>query len=137
MKPNLAVTVLTLCLLSACVNPQMLRVVTPQAGDLIKTELYFGRNIPGGGVVGEPEWARFLSEEITPRFKDGLTIYEASGQWLGANGRIARERSMVVVLVYRYASERDQAIQSIMDAYKNRFRQEAVMRIDLRVRRSF
>src|SRR5262245_66552116 len=53
----------------------------------VRTELYFGLSIPPGadgspaGRVTDEEWQRFVDEEISPRFPDGLTIQEAGGQW--------------------------------------------------------
>ena len=85
----------------------------------------------------DAEWARFLAEEVTPRFAEGLTVLRAQGQWLGADSAIAREQSRVVMLLYTYNEEREEAIQAIMKAYKLRFRQEAVMRVDSRVRLGF
>ena len=32
--------------------------------------------ITGGGEVSEAEFQKFLDREITPRFPDGLTVYE-------------------------------------------------------------
>src|SRR5690242_10421816 len=63
----------------------------------IRTELYFGRNIPTGGTVSESDWQKFVDEVVTPRFPDGLTVLDADGQWRGKDGSIAREESKVIV----------------------------------------
>ena len=44
-------------------------------------ELMFGRNIGARTAVSESQWVRFVDREITPRFPDGLTMYNAAGQW--------------------------------------------------------
>ncbi|MFK7969145.1 MAG: DUF3574 domain-containing protein [Bacteroidia bacterium] len=124
--------IVVLLFLTACVSTVPLR-----KGALIKTELYFGMNIPGGGEVGPTEWAQFLGEEVTPRFSDGLTVFQAQGQWLGEDSVIAREQSRVVVLLYTYSEAREADIQALMAAYKKRFRQEAVMRVDSKIRLGF
>lgn len=111
--------------------------LTLRKGSLVKTELYFGMNIPGGGQASQAEWAQFLAEEVTPRFSEGLTVLQAQGQWLGEDSVIAREQSRVVMLLYTYSEEREAAIRAIMGAYKERFQQEAVMRVDSRVRLGF
>ncbi|MEZ4685346.1 MAG: DUF3574 domain-containing protein [Bacteroidia bacterium] len=121
-----------LLMVSACSTGLKLR-----NGSLVKTELYFGMNIPGGGQVSQGEWAQFLANEVTPRFTEGLTVFQAQGQWMGEDSLIAREQSRVVMLMYAYSDEREKAIQEIMAAYKIRFRQEAVMRVDSRVRLGF
>jgi len=99
----------------------------------IRTELYFGRNIPTGGTVSESDWQKFVDEVITPRFPDGLTVLDADGQWRGKDGSIAREESKVIVLLYprRQRKAMNTKIEEIRSEYKKRFAQEAVMRIDV------
>lgn len=100
----------------------------------LRTELYFGRNIPSGGTVDEAEWRRFLDEEVTPRFPGGLTVLEARGQWRSPDGSLSREESKVLILFYprRLRKAIHQRIEEIRSEYKKRFRQESVLRIDSR-----
>jgi hypothetical protein len=99
----------------------------------IRTELYFGRNIPTGETVSEADWQKFVDEVVTPRFPDGLTVLDADGQWRGKDGSIAREESKVIVLLYprKQRKEMNAKIEEIRGEYKRRFAQEAVMRIDI------
>lgn len=46
----------------------------------VRTTLYFGLARPKGSVT-ELEWQIFLRDEVTRRFPDGLTVWEAEGQW--------------------------------------------------------
>src|ERR1700761_7838995 len=63
-------------------------------------ELMFGRLIGGRLGVSEGQWARFVAREITPRFPDGLTVFEARGQWRDReNNKIVREPSKIVQIV--------------------------------------
>ena len=62
-------------------------------------ELFFGRNIGDRLGVSEADFQRFVDEELTPRFPDGLTVVDAAGQWRGASGLIGREPSKLVILV--------------------------------------
>jgi hypothetical protein len=57
---------------------------------LIQEDLYFGRNIAGGGEVSEAEFQAFIDAEITPQFPDGLTVYETNGQFLDSNGNFLK-----------------------------------------------
>jgi len=97
------------------------------------TELYFGLSIPGGGKVTDDEWETFLSDFVTPRFPSGFTVFDARGQYRQADNEIVREPTKVVVFLYsattRTASRR--RIEEIRRAYKTRFKQESVMRVDL------
>src|SRR5258708_18597789 len=63
-------------------------------------ELMFGRRIADRIAVTEDEWARFVDQEITPQFPDGLTVFSAAGQRRDqASNRIVREPSKVVLIV--------------------------------------
>jgi hypothetical protein len=102
-----------------------------------KTELYFGLSKPGGGTVSPVEWQEFLDKQITPEFKDGLTVYEAYGQYLGQNGKLTKENTRVVVLLYRKLPDRDKAILRIVESYKRLFQQESVLRVSAPVEVQF
>ncbi|QHQ14471.1 DUF3574 domain-containing protein [Pectobacterium parmentieri] len=100
-----------------------------QIGDKqVQTTLYFGLNRPAGPVITDAEWKAFLDGEVTPRFKEGLTVFDAKGQWLGNNGQVARENSKALMLIHGADKERD--IEALRTVYKSRFAQESVMRID-------
>ena len=108
-------------------------------GDLwTRTELFFGSAQPGGSVVSEQEFRQFLDQEVTPRFPDGLTVFVGLGQFRHASGIVVQERSMLLVLLYP-ADQPGTAsrIEAIRDAYKRRFRQESVLRLDTSARVSF
>ena len=63
----------------------------------LRTTLYFGLARPKGAVT-ELEWQLFLRDEVTRRFPDGLTVWEAEGQWQTAAGSIDHEQSKVLLL---------------------------------------
>jgi len=88
--------------------------------------LYFGAEKPSGQVTAE-DWSDFLAGTVTPRFPEGLTAWQASGQWLSASGGIVREPSYVLSLVHPANSADELALREIVDAYKSRFQQEAVL----------
>lgn len=93
----------------------------------IHDTLYLGTGRPGGGVVTAEEWTQFLATVVTPRFPQGLTVFEVSGQWQGADGAIVRETTHVLQLVH---ADRDaEPVAAIAQAYKRRFQQEAVLRV--------
>jgi hypothetical protein len=61
--------------------------------------LYFGTTRPKG-TVSELEWPVFLRDEVTKRFPDGLTVWDAQGQWRTSGGTIDQERTKVLLLVH-------------------------------------
>ncbi len=98
----------------------------------VRTELYFGKSIPGGGTVTDAAFAQFLDQEVTPRFPTGFTVVPARGQYRQANGVIAREASDMLILFYPHgsASDASKKIDEIRTAYDKAFRQESVLRED-------
>ncbi len=123
-----------------CVAPGITSAPRPTAVSfqtLVSDRLYFGRNIPGGGVVSESDWERFLSEVITPRFPAGLSVWRAQGQWRDTNSIIQREDSFILDLLHPDDMKSEQSVREIMTAYKTRFMQEAVLRVRDSVRVQF
>jgi hypothetical protein len=92
----------------------------------VRTTLYFGLTRPTGRV-SEDEWRTFLRQQVTPRFPDGLTVWEAQGQWRRTDGRISRERSKVLLLVHDDTALARATLGELVTAYKQRFEQESVL----------
>ena len=102
----------------ACLAPQR---------PMRQIELMFGRNVSGRLGVGEAAWSRFLAREVTPRFPDGLTVLNATGQWQDKErGRLVREASKLVIIVTADETSAGDKIASIIAAYKQLFRQRSV-----------
>jgi hypothetical protein len=95
----------------------------------VRHELIFGTARARGAPLGEAEWQSFLDTVVTPRFPDGLTILNAQGQWRGEGG-LAKELSRILVIWIDRSPSRDADIEAIRSAYKERFDQESVLRID-------
>ncbi|MBS0296776.1 MAG: DUF3574 domain-containing protein [Proteobacteria bacterium] len=89
-------------------------------------ELYLGRNIGDRLGVSDEDFRRFLDEELTPRFPDGLSVIDAQGQWRGKAG-LVREPSKLVVIVLPGKPDDRARLAAAAEAYKARFRQEAVL----------
>ncbi|MEG4204917.1 DUF3574 domain-containing protein [Microcoleus sp. Pol7_A1] len=105
--------------------------------NLLKDELYFGLTKPGGETISEAEWQEFVKAVITPRFREGLTVLEGSGQFLNSSGILIRENSKIVILIYQSSPEKNQAINEIIETYKRTFQQESVLRATSEVKVSF
>ena len=93
-------------------------------------DLYFGRNIGDAPGVSDADWQAFLDEEVTPRFPDGLTVVDAAGQWRSRSGTIGREASKILTIVHSGRPAERAALDAVRDAYRRRFRQEAVMLVE-------
>ncbi|CAG9294939.1 DUF3574 domain-containing protein [Celerinatantimonas diazotrophica] len=103
-----------------------------EQGDLMsQTTLYFGMSRADGPNITQAQWQHFVNSEVTPRFRDGLTVFRGQGQWLGANGKIAREHSRALVLIYPRRDKASNAkIEKLRQLYMHQFQQESVMRVD-------
>lgn len=87
--------------------------------------LYFGR---GHGdnpeAVSEQDWRKFLSEVITPRFPDGLTVIDVYGQYFDPKAEqvFSESTKLLNVLVPHEALESGtRAVAQIHQAYIERF----------------
>jgi uncharacterized protein DUF3574 len=92
----------------------------------IRTTLYFGLARPKG-AVSELEWQIFLRDEVTKRFPEGLTVWEAEGQWRTPGGSIDHERSKVMLVVHPDTTQARQAVQEVIASYRRVFEQESVL----------
>ena len=117
---------LLVLLLAGCSAPQPRCVGMP--GDAAVTvQLLFGRSLKGGGTVDDAAWRDFLARSVTPRFPDGLTVLDGSGQWRQrATGKIISEPSSVVEIVTEGSPETFQRLDAIRADYRRRFDQESV-----------
>ena len=90
-------------------------------------ELLFGRDIGHHIGVSESAFSDFVARELTPRFPDGLTITDASGQWRDpAGGAIVREPTKQVDIVLPGKADDQARLDAIVAAYKREFRQQSV-----------
>src|SRR5579863_4502703 len=91
-------------------------------------ELLFGRDIGHRRGVSESAFTRFVARELTPRFPDGLTITDATGQWRDpADGRIVREPAKRVEIVLPGNADDQGRLDAVVKAYKREFRQRLVV----------
>ncbi len=91
----------------------------------LRTTLYFGLGRPKG-TVSELEWQIFLRDEVTPRFPQGLTAWDAHGQWQSQGG-IGHERTKVLLLVHPDTRAAQDSVQTVITRYRKAFEQESVL----------
>ncbi|HSI34961.1 MAG: DUF3574 domain-containing protein [Phycisphaerae bacterium] len=99
-----------------------------------RTELYFGLKQPGGALVTESDWKRFLDESVTPRFPDGLTVMQAEGRYRSRTEGLIEEPTRVLVILHHHE---DPKIDALTRDYIKRFDQESVLRSDSTARVNF
>jgi hypothetical protein len=98
----------------------------------VDTRLYFGlgpADHPEQGV-SEAQWRAFLDKEVTPRFRDGLSVEDIYGQWQGKEEAAPeRLRSKVLIIDYPDNQENRDKIDAIREAWKKRTGDQSVMRV--------
>ena len=129
LRPAALVCLLTLGLLSHYKAVQAGECSRP-ARLMARVELLFGTAHADGQPLADKEWQQFVDEEVTPRFPEGLTELMGRGQWRRPDGVISHEPSRVLLIWYSPAIAKDADIEAIRAAYKARFKQLSVMRVD-------
>jgi hypothetical protein len=97
---------------------------------MARLEMLFGRSRAQGVPVSDEEWASFLDSEVTPRFPAGFTVLRGPGQWRGSDGHLTREQAHILIVWHEPTSRSDADIEAIRSAYKQRFDQESVLRVE-------
>ncbi len=93
----------------------------------VTAQLFYGRAHKDGSQINAAEWADYVAKDVTPRFPDGLTVIDASGQWKHPKtGRVMREKSTIIEIVTSGSPETWSRMQELRDIYKKRFQQEMV-----------
>jgi hypothetical protein len=112
----------------------------PDAAHWVRSELYFGlgaADVNDGGVA-EIRWRAFLDREVTSRFPDGLSVFEAYGQWRGPSEKEpSRLRSKVLVILHEDTPANRAAIDAIRVAWKAATHDKSVLLVTEPVEVSF
>jgi hypothetical protein len=95
-----------------------------------RTELLFGLSRANAPDVTEEEFQRFIDQQVTPRFPEGLTLLAGNGQFQDSTGNIIQERAKVLILLYPFSKERSALVDEVRAQYKSAFQQESVLRTD-------
>lgn len=103
-------------------------VCKPDEQAWLTTTLFFGRSIKSGGTVSDLDWLSFLSAEIIPRFPDGFTVTDAKGYWRGREGETKVERSKMLIVAHTPGAAEEKKFDEIIEAYKERFNQNSVLK---------
>ena len=145
MKPHcfsLTSTIAAIVFMTGCAAPATntapsVTISCPDnAQAMISESLYYGTSKPKGAVTAQ-DWQAFLNEVVTPKFPQGLSVWQASGQWKSEAGPVISEASYVLNIIHAGTSPEDQALSDVVSNYKTRFQQEAVLRVRSRVCASF
>jgi hypothetical protein len=117
-------------ILAVCASAAQAQPGCPAGQEAHRTaQLYFGRTAAERAIVGDAAFRRFLDEDVTPRFPDGLTIMAGGDQWRGEENHLIREASKVVMVVLPKGRDSSSRVEAVRNAYKSRFHQDSVVTI--------
>lgn len=108
----------------------------PTQDQQIKTELFFGRSIPEGGVVTDSMWESFR-ENVLKDYFSGYTEVDAEGYWTNGAGASESEQSKVVIYLHNDTRDEYAKIDSVILIYKSEYEQESVLQIHTDVEAEF
>jgi Protein of unknown function (DUF3574) len=112
---------ISIAALSGAASAQTLSCTPPQK-PMLDVEFLLGR-----GKASDARWRQFLAREVTPRFPDGLTVYETIGQWRDPKRKIiTREKSRVLRIIIADDEPANDKIAAVAEAYKKQFAQKSV-----------
>ena len=126
-----------LCVVAILVVAGTVLAAGEAAQTWVKTELYFGLDIPGGEKVSSEQWTEFLDTVVTENFPQGLTVFEAYGQMRHEDGKIQKQLTRVVFLVHPADPAVSAKVQDVINAYRAKFNKPQVMRLDTTVQPDF
>lgn len=90
-------------------------------------QLLFGRNVEDRARVSEADFNGFVAKEVSPRFPEGFTVIDATGQWRDARrGTIVHEAAKIIEIVLPSGEDNRPKIEAIVEAYKQQFQQQSV-----------
>lgn len=112
----------------------------PAQAQWIRTELYFSLGSLDGkeGAVSPARWREFLDKEVTPRFPEGFSVFDAYGQWRDHDAKEPERLSTkVIVIVHENSPQPSSDIEAIRLAYKRLTGDLSVLRLSQPAQVSF
>lgn len=102
------------------------KLACPAGHSQIRTaQLFLGAKPPVR--LKDADLRRFVQQEVTPRFPDGVTVVDGGGQWRGAENALMREAAKVVLIVLPAKRDSAARVEAVRVAYRTRFKQETVV----------
>ena len=98
----------------------------------VRTELYFGIALADdpNPKRTEAKWRAFLDTEVTPRFPDGLSVFDIYGQWRSkGHAEPVRQRSKVIVVLYPDTPAHRADIDAVRAAWKKETGDQSVLKV--------
>lgn len=78
----------------------------------------------------DSRWENYINEAVTPRFPEGLTLLEGTGQWRVKEGQTPRRnRTRILILIHKDTEENSRKVDEIRTLWKEISGQQSVLRV--------
>ena len=95
-----------------------------------RTELYYGAGPLPADPEREARWKSYINEIVTPRFPEGLTLLEGTGQWRVKEGQTPRRnRTRILILIHEATQEKSRQVDEIRTLWKDISGHQSVLRV--------
>ena len=112
------------------VSPRLEEAIPPSGSQYVRTELYYGAGIREEKGDYDTVWNEYLDRVVTPRFPEGLTLIEASGQWrVKPDQKPRRSGSKILVLIHEATEEKFRKLDEIRSIWKERSGHRSVLKV--------
>jgi len=111
--------------LAGCMSAPKPQACPAGQAQLQTAQLFLGARQPT--TPNDGDLRRFVDQEVTPRFPDGVTVVDGGGQWKGSENRMIREASKVVLVVLPASGGGGAKVEAVRTAYRSKFKQEPVV----------
>jgi hypothetical protein len=102
----------------------------PHGQHLVMTELVFLTDAPNGLPVGDLDWEQFLASTVVQRFSGDVVSFNATNQyWDRTGNKLERQNAKVLMIPTDNSASSEQRIREIVAAYRSRFKQDAILRV--------
>lgn len=77
--------------------------------------------------ISDADLRRFVDAQVTPRFRDGVTVVNGGGQWKGDANRMIREASKVLLIVLPNHGDPHRNVEAVRAAWRKASGQDSVV----------
>ena len=117
-----AALLLLMAALSGCAGPPPPAPACPAGQEHVRTARLFLGRAGAGALVEATDLQRFIDQEVTPRFPDGVTVLDGGAQWTGTENLLAQQARKVVLIVLPGRGDVRGRVAAVRAAYRSRFK---------------
>ena len=124
---RLAILVMGLTL-TGCSTVQIAACPAGQAS-LRTAQLFFARNDGKGVAVSDTAFRKFVTDEVSPRFPQGLSVLDGGAQWRGEANKMIRDSAKVVSVALPTGRDASEPLEAVRGAYRTRFKLDSQLQV--------